>query len=34
MQENVIIIVFFLFGYVELNKNTQENQWRQKCLEI
>lgn len=22
------------FVYVELNKNTQENQWRQKCLEI
>lgn len=33
MQENVIIIVK-KFVYVELNKNTQENQWRQKCLEI
>lgn len=33
MQENVIIIVKKIV-YVELNKNTQENQWRQKCLEI
>lgn len=33
MQENVIIIVK-KFVYVELNKNTQGNQWRQKCLEI
>lgn len=33
MQENVIIIVKKIV-YVELNKNTQENQWGQKCLEI